>query len=299
MAAKKNVFQWIAQAVKDLVEWVEETFADPALSAEILQDLGLDPSNPATPALPADDPRRQKIDEFLAKEDVDELALAATVAQIAELAQTVMVFADSVKKDGVTAQDVFWLIFKVWVADSLRVRNPSAYAVCVLGGMILSSIGFIILGIGQNSMMWALGMFISMLILPITNGSNQAIWQAKVPPDIQGRVFAVRRMIAQITVPVAMLLAGPLADNIFEPGMRSAGSGAMASTFGPLVGVGPGAGMGLMVVISAVLGGFVGLAGYSFRAVRDAEIILPDHDSDGAPEQPAPAPLGELQAAEA
>ncbi|MDQ3483844.1 MAG: hypothetical protein M3445_00260, partial [Actinomycetota bacterium] len=134
---KKNVFQWIAQAVKDVVEWVEETFADPALTAEILQDLGLDPSNPATPSLPAGDPRRQKIDDFLAKEDVDEKALAATVVQIADLAQTIMVFADSVKKDGVTAHDVFWLVSKLWVADSLRVRNPSGYAVCVLAGLIL------------------------------------------------------------------------------------------------------------------------------------------------------------------
>jgi hypothetical protein len=42
-----------------------------------------------------------------------------------------------VKADGVDATDVFWLIFKVWVADSLRARNPSAYAMCVLAGMIL------------------------------------------------------------------------------------------------------------------------------------------------------------------
>lgn len=137
MAEKRNVFQWIAQAVKDAVEWVEETCADSELTAEILQDLGLDPSNPATPSLPAGDPRRQKIDDFLAKEDVDEQALAATVVQIADLAKTIMVFADSVKKDGVTEHDVFWLVFKVWLADSLRVRNPVGYAVCLLAGLIL------------------------------------------------------------------------------------------------------------------------------------------------------------------
>lgn len=134
---KRNVFQWLGDTVKEIVEWVEATFADPALTQETLQDLGLDPSNPATPALAPNDPRRQKIDELLAKEDVDEQALAATVVQIASLADTIMVFADSVKADGVTAEDVFWLVFKVWVADSLRVRNPSAYALCVLAGMIL------------------------------------------------------------------------------------------------------------------------------------------------------------------
>jgi MFS transporter, DHA3 family, macrolide efflux protein len=31
---------------------------------------------------------------------------------------------------------------------------------------------------------------------PLVNASNQAIWQAKVAPDVQGRVFAVQRLIA-------------------------------------------------------------------------------------------------------
>ena len=43
----------------------------------------------------------------------------------------------SVKADGVDARDVFWLVFKVWVADWLRRRNPSGYAISVLGSLIL------------------------------------------------------------------------------------------------------------------------------------------------------------------
>ena len=43
------------------------------------------------------------------------------------------------KADGTDAWDVLWLVFKVWVADSFRLRNPSAYAVCVIGGLILST----------------------------------------------------------------------------------------------------------------------------------------------------------------
>ena len=133
---KKNVFQKIAGFFKDVVEWVEATFSDPELAREAREDLGMNADSPATPQ--AVDPAvRQKIDEFLAKEDVDELALAATFAQIGSLADTIMTFADAVKADGVDAADVFWLIFKVWAADSLRVRNPSAYAICVLAGLLL------------------------------------------------------------------------------------------------------------------------------------------------------------------
>jgi len=55
----------------------------------------------------------------------------------------VMTFAKSVEADGVSAQDVFWLVFKLWVTDWLRLRNPSGYAVCVLGGLILEDDEFL------------------------------------------------------------------------------------------------------------------------------------------------------------
>jgi hypothetical protein len=78
---KKGFFQKLAQLVKDLVEWVEETFSDAELSAEIRDDLGLDRDNPATPA-PPDSARKARIEAFAAKEDIDEASLLAVVADI-------------------------------------------------------------------------------------------------------------------------------------------------------------------------------------------------------------------------
>ncbi len=156
----------------------------------------------------------------------------------------------------------------------------------VLGGMILISLlGSIPTGIGRSVAWWAAGGFIVGFILPILNGSNQAIWQAKVKPDIQGRVFAVRRLIAQIAAPVSMLSAGPLADYIFEPAMAE--GGAWTGTFGWLVGTGPGAGMGLMFLMVGFLGALIGLGGYAFPKIRYVEDIMPDHDE--VPAQTAPA----------
>jgi hypothetical protein len=114
--------------------------------------------------------------------------------------------------------------------------------------------------------------------VPVINGSSQAIWQTKVAPDVQGRVFAARGMIAQIGAPVAMLLAGPLADNIFEPAMMPEGN--WASMFGWIVGNGPGAGMSLMFVIAGVLGMLVGFGGYMIPLVRNVEENLPDYILD-------------------
>jgi DHA3 family macrolide efflux protein-like MFS transporter len=147
----------------------------------------------------------------------------------------------------------------------------------LLGMVSVSLFGGLLIGLGRMPYVWALGLFLSMFFLPIINGSNQAIWQAKVDPDVQGRVFATRLLIAQISVPIAMLLAGPLADQVFEPGMMAGGN--LESVFGGLVGNGRGAGMALMLLIAGVLGVIVGFGAYAVRVVRNAEDILPDYDA--------------------
>ncbi len=147
----------------------------------------------------------------------------------------------------------------------------------LLGMAFTNFFGMIVLGLAQSVLVWSIGALVGTLFLPLINGSNQAIWQAKVPPALQGRVFATRRLIAQISAPIAMLAAGPLADRVFEPFMAS-GSG-FSQTLGHVVGSGPGSGMGLMFVIAGILGAAAGLSGYLFPAVRNAETLLPDHDA--------------------
>jgi len=148
----------------------------------------------------------------------------------------------------------------------------------VFMGMFLSAIfGQIVIGFGQNVLTWSVGAFMVMFFVPFINGSNQAIWQIKVPPDLQGRVFAVRRLIAQITMPLGILLVGPLADGLFEPAMME--GGVLADIFGHWVGTGAGAGMGLMFVIAGILGALCGLCGYLFPFIRNIEDILPDYDA--------------------
>jgi DHA3 family macrolide efflux protein-like MFS transporter len=152
----------------------------------------------------------------------------------------------------------------------------------VLGGWILVSLfGQVLMGLGQSLPVWAVGAFIGIFFVPVINGSNQAIWQSKVAPDVQGRVFAVRRLIAWFVAPLSRLVAGPLADFVFEPALREGGS--LVPVFGDLVGTGPGAGMGLMFVVTGLLAALAGVAGYVIPVVRDAEKILPDYDMAPAP----------------
>jgi hypothetical protein len=172
------------------------------------------------------------------------------------------------------------LLLSVWGGPKRRVHG-------VLLGMTLSSVlGELVLGLGNGPLVWGIGAFFSSFFIPIINGSNQAIWQAKVAPDVQGRVFSARRLIAQLSWPLATLLAGPMADFLFEPAM--AVGGPLANSFGGLVGTGAGAGMSLMFVVTGLMGMVVGLGGYAVPAIRNAEEILPDHDAAPEP-QPVPA----------
>jgi hypothetical protein len=110
--------------------------------------------------------------------------------------------------------------------------------------------------------------------IPFIVGANRAIWQMKVPPDIQGRVFSVQSMMQEGMMPIGYLMAGPLADHVFGPAMMPGGS--LADTFGWLVGTGPGAGMGLMFIFTWFFGTLMGTSGYFFASVRNVESDLPD-----------------------
>jgi len=161
------------------------------------------------------------------------------------------------------------LLLSTWGGPKQRVHG-------VLLGMIGAALlGTVVMGLGHTLPFWLVGGFFSMFFIPILNGSNQAIWQSKVAPDVQGRVFATRRLIAQVTAPLAMLTAGPLADRVFGPAMQP--DGLLAPVFGWLVGVGPGAGIGLIMVITGGLGALAALSGYAVPAVRHLETILPDY----------------------
>ena len=146
----------------------------------------------------------------------------------------------------------------------------------VLAGWIVSSVFLALLGVGTWLPLWAAAIALSAFFAPLINSSNQAIWQAKVAPDVQGRVFSARRLIAWMTNPISPLIAGMLGDYVLEPAMRAPGG--LASTFGGLIPPGPGAGMGLLIFLSSFGGILAGLAGYLIQPIREAEEILPDHD---------------------
>lgn len=167
------------------------------------------------------------------------------------------------------------VIMSAWGGFKRRVHG-------VLAGWIVTSFFFGLMGLTMKLPWWIALSAISTVLVPMVNGSNQAIWQSKVAPDLQGRVFSARRLIAWLTNPISPLIAGTLGDYVLEPAMR-APSG-FSSLFGWLVPPGPGAGMGLLIFFGGLGGILAGLSGYFVHTIRNAEDILPDHDVSAAAE---------------
>ena len=81
-------------------------------------------------------------------------------------------------------------------------------------------------------------------------------------------------MIAWASVPVSYLLAGPLADHVFNPllveGVQLGGS------VGQIIGVGEGRGIGLLYIILGFLILLTVVIAYRYPRLRQVEIELPD-----------------------
>lgn len=162
------------------------------------------------------------------------------------------------------------LLMSAWGGFKRRVHG-------VLLGWIWSGISMAIIGFAGGLPMWVTGLALSAFVVPLVNASNQAIWQSKVAPDLQGRVFSARRLIAWFTNPISPIIAGTLADFVLEPAAR-AGTG-LPRMFSWLVGTGPGSGMGLLIVLCGFAAALVGIIGYFIDPVVHAETRLPDHDT--------------------
>ena len=135
----------------------------------------------------------------------------------------------------------------------------------------------ILFGVGRTLLAWIVVCVIMEIFPVFTNGASQAIWQAKVAPGVQGRVFSARRMIAWSMGPITPILAGLLADYVTEPAMQSPTM--LARLFGWLVGTEPGSGMALQFVLTGVVYIIIVLVVFLlFPVVRDLEDRLKDHD---------------------
>jgi MFS transporter, DHA3 family, macrolide efflux protein len=146
----------------------------------------------------------------------------------------------------------------------------------ILLGMIGVGITKIVFGLARTMWVWIPPQFLCSLSFTVSGSADNAIWLAKVAPNIQGRVFAARSLLLQLASATSVLVAGPLADNVFIPAFTQGGG--IVDILGGIFGTGTGGGIAMLYVICAVCMLLVGLFGFNFPSLRNLEKNLPDHD---------------------
>ncbi|MBD2453038.1 MFS transporter [Nostoc sp. FACHB-87] len=161
------------------------------------------------------------------------------------------------------------LIVNKWGGFKDKIRG-------ILLGMMGVGLTKIVFGLGRTLWVWIPPQFLCSLSFTAGGSADNAIWLAKVAPNVQGRVFAARSLLLQLASAVAVLVAGPLADKVFIPAFSQEGS--MVSNLGGIFGAGTAGGLAMLYVICAVCMFLVGLAGFSVPLLRNLEKILPDYE---------------------
>jgi MFS transporter, DHA3 family, macrolide efflux protein len=159
------------------------------------------------------------------------------------------------------------LVLSAWGGPRRRVLGMTT-AVAVLG------LGTVVAGLRPSVWVVGAGLFVAMFAVPIASGTSAALMQAKIDPDVMGRVFAFRRTMITAAMPLSTIAAGPLADRVMEPLL--APGGGLAASAGAIVGVGAGRGIGLLFVCCGLAIVAAALAGYAYPRVRHLEDELPD-----------------------
>jgi MFS family permease len=162
------------------------------------------------------------------------------------------------------------LLVSIWGLPKRKIH--AALGLCGISFLL----GDLLFATGRTLPAWIIAATVSAVFIPFIVSGDRTIWQSKVPPMLQGRVFSAASMFRWGAKPVGYLVAGPLADRLLEPAMQPGGP--LVPLFGWLVGVGPGAGIALMFVFTAIVGALMSFSGYLFRAIRRVEEELPDHD---------------------
>jgi len=167
--------------------------------------------------------------------------------------------------------------------------GPRHRIAAVATSLTLGGICTAVIGLRPSIPLIAGSVFIWALSSPMMSASSASIWMSKTPQALLGRVFAVRRMAATSMMPLAVLMAGPLAQRVFEPLL--APGGALVGSVGTFIGVGKGRGIGLMFVIIGGLMALTGLAAWLVPSIRHVERDVPDapHPPQSAPAAPEPA----------
>ncbi|GHJ42782.1 hypothetical protein Cs7R123_01240 [Catellatospora sp. TT07R-123] len=144
----------------------------------------------------------------------------------------------------------------------------------MVGFVIGMGLGVALTGLRPSVVLICAGAVLWWGCLSILNAHWMAMIQLKVGLELQGRVLAANQMMAVAMTPLAFVTAPLIADRVFAPLL--APGGALAGSVGTVLGVGPGRGMGLLLVAAGLALMVLGAAGLRYRPLARMEDALPN-----------------------
>lgn len=133
-------------------------------------------------------------------------------------------------------------------------------------GLVLGGVFLVMHSLRPSAWLIAVAAPAFLFTLPLLNSTCLTLVQTKTDPAVLGRVLAAVRMVAQSAMPVAYLIAGPLADGVAEPLLRA--DGPLAGTVGRLIGTGDGRGIALVFLVDGLLMASLAAAAYARPRLR-------------------------------
>ena len=165
------------------------------------------------------------------------------------------------------------LLMSTWGGTSRRIRDLYV-ALGVMG------VGLLLIGLRPSVLLVLAAITVTHIALPVASGSSQALWQTKVPPSLQGRVFAVRQMFSFAALPASFLIAGFLAGSVLEP--MFAEDGSLAGSLGQLFGTGQGRGIAFLLSTMGLAVVVIAFVSWRSSAITNFERDVPDIDPSDA-----------------
>lgn len=156
-----------------------------------------------------------------------------------------------------------FIIGGILVAKKGLGKNP-------LATMLRVNIGVALLGglftLREWWWLYAAGMMVFMILMPIAEAAEQTIIQRVVPLKRQGRVFGLAQAVESASAPISAFIIGPVAQFALIPFMNSqAGNDAL----GWLLGSGQARGIALVFLIASIIMLIIVLYAFTTKAYRD------------------------------
>ncbi|WP_051717544.1 MFS transporter [Streptomyces megasporus] len=129
-----------------------------------------------------------------------------------------------------------------------RIDRRIVICAAIVAGAVLGRMSLVL---SVFPILWAVSAVVRNCTAQMTNAPLTAIWQERIPQDVQGSVFGARRLLGQGLYPLAVVLGGFLADSAFTGGGSPLGTVAEA-------GVSAG-GIATVIVVAACGEALIGL----------------------------------------